>query len=190
MITQSVLYGKKIYLRQAEMTDCTERYVDWLNDPEVNQYLETRWSDQNLESIKTFVKSQRENDHSLLFAIVLMENNLHIGNIKIGPINSHYNHADISYFIGEKDQWHKGIATEAIQLICQFGFEQLLLHRIEAGAYEAAVGSWRALEKCGFVREGVFRQQVRLNGNYMNVYRYGLLKDEWQSGVIKGESAI
>lgn len=129
-----------------------------------------------MPAIKSFVASQRENDHSFLFAI--MYTGTHIGNIKIGPINRHHHHADISYFIGEKNLWHKGIATEAIGLIRDFGFNELKLHRIEAGVYSAAIGSWKALEKNGFLREAVFREQVMSGDKYIDVYRYGILSSE------------
>ena len=150
----------------------------WLNDPEVNQYLETKWSDQTTDSIRSSVQSQRENNQSFLFAIIDKATDHHIRNIKIGPIHPHYKHADISCFIGEKGFWHRGNATEAIGLVCKYGFEQLSLHRIEAGAYACAVASWKALEKSGFKREGVLREQVILDDKYMDVYRYGLLIEE------------
>ncbi len=182
MTTDQVLKGKLITLRQIELSDCTETYEKWLNDIEVNQYLETKWFEQTMESIQAFVKEQRENDHSVLFAMLHNRNGKHIGNIKIGPINRHYSYADISYFIGDKSYWKKGIATEAVFLICKFGFEKLLLHRIEAGAYADAVGSWKALEHNGFLREGVYREMVCLNGRYTDVYGYGLLRDEFCGG--------
>lgn len=174
--------GGGVYLRQITEADCTDRYAKWLNDPEVNQYLETRWSKQTLDAIIDFVKSQRDNDHSVLFAIALNSDGRHIGNIKIGPWNKHLNHADISYFLGDKNCWNKGIATEAIRLVCEFGFNEWNLHRIEAGAYSAAIGSYKALEKNGFLREAVFREQVVSNGHYMDIYRYGLLKREFIKG--------
>lgn len=133
-----------------------------------------------MDSIRDFVKYQRENNHSILFAIRLTETDRHIGNIKIGPINVHHNHADISYFIGEKTLWNQGIATECINLVSGFGFSDLNLHRVEAGAYVKAVGSWKALEKNGFTREAVFRQQVISDGQYIDVYRYGLLASEYK----------
>lgn len=178
MVTDKILMGEHIYLRQIQLSDCNKNYVTWLNDSEVNQYLETKWSVQNIDSIRKFVESQRENNHSVLFAIVDKNNEKHIGNIKIGPIHSYYHHADISYFIGDKDYWHKGIATEAIKLVTNFGFIELKLHRIEAGAYDCAVGSWRALEHCGFKREGVFKEQVLFEGSYIDVYRYAILEPE------------
>lgn len=178
MITDKVLSGEKIYLRQISMNDCTDRYVEWLNDPEVNQYLETKWSNQNIESIRTFVEAQRKNNHSILFAIIYREKDVHIGNIKIGPVHPYYNHADISYFIGEKGYWRNGLITEAIRLVCQFGFDQLSLHKIAAGVYDCAVGSWRALENCGFKREGILRDEVYFKGKYICIYRYGLLRGD------------
>lgn len=194
MITEKILCQGNITLRQIELEDCTTTYVEWLNNPDVNQYLETKWSQQTMESVRNFVISQRGNEHSILFAIMWdpdggrerqeiagrdNRSGQHIGNIKIGPINEHYRHADISYFIGDKALWNKGIATEAIRLVTEFGFDELKLHRVEAGAYAAAVGSWKALEKNGFVREAVFREQVISNGNYMDVYRYGILEPEF-----------
>lgn len=180
MIVKDTLIGEKVYLRQISMDDCSENYVRWLNDPEVNQFLETKWSDQNMDSIRSFVESQRDNTHSVLFAIIAKDEDKHIGNIKIGPIHTHYNHADISYFIGEKNYWNKGIATEVIKLVCKFGFDKLNLHRIEAGAYDCAIGSWRALEKCGFKREGVFREHIFFNNSYIDVYRYSILENEYK----------
>ena len=142
--------------------------------------METRWIQQTLSMVHEFVKSQRENDHSILFAIRLSSNDRHIGNIKIGPINKHHNHADISYFIGDKSQWNKGIATECINLISGFAFYDLKLHKVEAGTYAEAVGSWKALEKNGFTREGVFRKQVVFGEQYIDTYRYGLLSSEYK----------
>lgn len=162
------------------MNDCTASYVNWLNDSEVTRYLEVKWTIQNLETIQYFVDDQRKNEHSILFAIISKECNAHIGNIKIGPVNKYHRHADISYFIGNKTYWNRGVATEAIGLICKFGFQELGLNKIEAGVYEPAAASWKALEKNGFKREGVFREEVWLDEEYVSVFRYGLLKNEWK----------
>lgn len=178
MLAGKNLEGRQVILRQIEEGDCTPAYIKWLNDPEVNQYLETRWVGQDEGSIKEFIRSQRSNAHSILFAICLAEGMGHIGNIKIGPINKHHGYGAISYFIGEKSLWGKGIASEAVGLVCNFAFTELGLRRVEAGAYASAVGSWKALEHNGFVREGVFRKQVYSNGIYMDVYSYGLLEGE------------
>ncbi len=107
--------------------------------------METRWSEQNIDTIKEFVSLQRESEHSILLAITLSDDGRHIGNIKLGPINKYHKYGDISYFIGDKSMWNKGITTKAINLLCGYGIDHIGLHRIEAGAYAMALGSWRAL---------------------------------------------
>lgn len=180
MLYDKILEGQKIKLRMVELSDCNQNYLDWLNDKEVNQYLETRWSEQSIDSIKDFVNSIRESSHSYLFAIIF--NNKHIGNIKIGPIHPIYKHADISYFIGDKSSWGKGNAAEAISLVVKFAFEVLNLNKLQAGAFEQNIGSQKALLKSGFKQEGVFRNRVFLTSedNYCDVYEYGILKSEYK----------
>ena len=160
MIDTESLVGEKITLRLLETSDCQKYYLDWLNDKDVNQYLETRWQEQSLEAIKDFVISIRESSHSYLFAIIF--NNKHVGNIKIGPIHPIYKYADISYFIGDKSAWGQGIATEAITLIIKFAFDVLGLYRLQAGAFEQNIGSQKALLKCGFKQEAIFRKKAFL----------------------------
>lgn len=169
-----------MYLRQLTLDDCSPAYARWLNDPQVNQYLETKWSRQDLDSIKQFVQEQRESKDSILFAIICNETGRHIGNLKIGKIHPHYHHADLSYFIGDKRCWGKGFATEAVGLACGYGFMELGLNRLEAGTYELAQGSLRVLEKNHFQREGVFRGQVFFCGRYIDVYRYALMRSRWE----------
>jgi len=180
MITNEIFRRNDVLLRSVTIDDCTETYLSWLNDATVNKYLETRWSIQSIESIKDFVKSIRESDHSYLFAIIV--DRKHIGNIKIGPIHPHYRYADISFFIGEKGYWGRGITTDAISLITDFGFKVLNLNRIQAGAFADNIGSINALEKNGYKREAVLRKKIFVNvgDEFQDHILYGILKDEWK----------
>src|SRR5690606_30548095 len=81
-----ILTGKNIFLMPIVLADCTERYLSWLQDPEINQYLETRWSPQNMQSIEQFVESMLDDPNNYLFAIRDLTTEQHIGNIKLGPI--------------------------------------------------------------------------------------------------------
>lgn len=175
------LTGRRVSLRPISLDDCTERYVAWLRDPEVNQYLETRWVEQTLDSVRAFVSSVGRDPWSHLMAITDAETERHIGNIKIGPIRAHHNCADLSYFIGDRDFWGRGYATEAIQLAIRLGFERLGLHRLQAGTYATNVGGARALEKAGFVRDAVLRQQLLGPSGWEDHVWYRLLKEEWQT---------
>ena len=186
MNNQVELVGSSILLRICQLSDCTEDYVSWLNDPNVNQYLETRFSVQTLQSIRSFVDSIMESDSSYLFAIVALGGNKHIGNIKLGPIHPYYLYADVSYFIGDRGYWGKGIATEAIRLVTDFAFSQLRLHRVQAGVFECNVGSIKALEKSGFVLEGRLRKQLRIQEPLPDSSRERENDCQWQDHFLYG----
>lgn len=50
------LRGQRLYLREVRVSDVNERYYQWLNDPDINQYLETRFVPRSIENITEFVR--------------------------------------------------------------------------------------------------------------------------------------
>jgi RimJ/RimL family protein N-acetyltransferase len=144
-----------------------------MNDPEVNQYLESRFYPQTIESTKEFIRSVT-NDNNYFLGIFDKATNEHIGNIKIGCINAYHKYADLGFLIGEKKYWGRGIATEAIKLATDFAFNQLHLHKLWGGAYAPNIGSIRAFEKNGYICEGNKRKQCLTNeGTYVDCLIYG-----------------
>ncbi|TBL67779.1 GNAT family N-acetyltransferase [Paenibacillus thalictri] len=151
--------GEKVLLRLISILDCNEQYLNWLLDPEVNRYLETRWESQSIDQIKSFVFGMIKSEQNYLFAIIDSSSNKHIGNIKLGPINFNHRTADISYFIGDKSMWRKGLASEAISLVVKFAFS-VGIYKIFAGLYESNIGSLKALQKCGFSVEAILKDKL------------------------------
>lgn len=168
MICKDELIGSRIILRTVRESDCNDSYLKWMNDFETNYYLETRWNEQNLNTIIDFVNNIALSQDCYLFAIIDKQTGLHIGNIKLGPIIKRYNYSDISYFIGEKRYRGLGYAREAITLVCDFGFNVLQLHRIQAGVIEGNIKSERALIATGFSLEGRLRHKFIRNGKYLD----------------------
>lgn len=177
--------GVRVRLRLVELADCTDRYVAWLADPEVNGFLETRWSPQPLESIRGFVASMVDSPHSYLFAIIERATGMHVGNVKVGPVNPHHAFADVSYFIGERSAWGKGLGTEAVVLATTFGFERLGLHRLQAGLYESNIGSQRVLEKSGYTYEGRLLKQLFIEDRWEDHVWFGALRDTWKPPALR-----
>ena len=137
-----------------------ERYVNWLNDQQINQYLESRWHAPHFfKDVCDYVEKIYQSKDSLLFGIYY-NGNEHVGNIKIGPIDFFNATAYIGYFIGEKRYWGKGLATDAINACCEFGFEELKLAKINAGVIDGNIGSDKVLLKCGFVLEGLLMSMI------------------------------
>ena len=171
--------GKIIYLREVRESDVNDEYYSWLNDPEINQFLETRFFPRSKNDILSYVRKMDGNPDEIFFAICIKENDKHIGNIKLGPINWIHRKGDISLVIGNKDYWGRGIAAEAIGLVIDFAFKVLNLHKLCAGYYESNIGSAKAFAKCGFIEEGRYRQEYFLNGDFTDVIRTGLINSDY-----------
>ena len=182
MIIKENILSEILYLRTLTLEDCTEKYVNWLNNIEVNRYLETRFYVQNQEMIKDFVVGVNNSEDSYLFGI-FTDDNIHIGNIKIGPIHPIYKYADISYFIGDTLFRGKGFAKNAIKLVLKFGFNQLNLNRIQAGVHGTNISSQKVLEKCGFIKEAELRKKIFFEKEneiiWDDHYFYGILRIEY-----------
>lgn len=142
----------------------TEQYVAWLNDPEVNQYLESRFARHTLDTTREYVAGTLASPVNLFLGIRSVALGKHVGNIKLGPINEHYATAEIGIMIGDKQAWGRGIATAAIDMVSNIALNDLGLRKVTAGCYESNVGSKRAFERAGFVVEGRRAAQVLVEG--------------------------
>lgn len=176
------LEGKRICLREVRPSDVNERYYRWMNDPEITRFLESRFAPNAIENLRDYVAGKLEDRDNIFLAIVLKEEDRHIGNIKLGPIQWIHRLADIGLLIGEKDCWGKGYATEAIQLVSHYAFNVLNLHKVAAGCYGPNEGSARAFRKAGFVVEGVRKEQFYANGSYVDDILLGLIRPDWNQG--------
>lgn len=169
----------RLILKPLTEDNANKRYADWLNDPAVNRFLETRHSEQTVAGCADFIRNCNQDSSSYLFGIFLKENNQHIGNAKIGFINSHYRRGQVSLFIGEKSLWGTGLSTEVVSGLTGYAFDQLKLHRLEAGCYEDNLASLRVFLKCGYTVEGFLREHVTDEGHYRGCFWLGVLADEY-----------
>lgn len=165
------LGDNKLSLKSLSPKEVSEEYVGWLNDPEVNQYLEVRHKLHTLATVTEYVASMFESKHSYLFGIYI--ENKHVGNIQLTITSTQYKVGAIGLMIGHKQYWGKGIGRAAIDLITNFAFETLELKKLEAGCYEANLGSLNAFLKCGYVVEGFLQCSIEFEGKRMGVFRMG-----------------
>lgn len=163
----------RIYLRQLSSDEVTSDYLNWMNDSQVTQYLESRFYPQTMESIRQFVDDCASDPACLFLAVRDSVTNKHIGNIKLHRIDRRHNSGEMSIMIGDKSFWGKGIATEAIALLTSYAFNVLGLHKLTAECYAVNAGSRRAFEKAGYVLEATRRQQYICNGQRVDAFVLG-----------------
>lgn len=170
-----IINGKRIYLRRIVVPDINERYLSWMRDPRVYEFLESRFEKWTVRKLKDYVKRVSADPDYLFMAIISKKGNRHIGNIKLGPINRHHRSAEIGIIIGDKLFWGKGCATEAIRLITAHAFKKLKLHKLTAGAYANNMGSVKAFKRAGFSIEGIRKKHYLHRGKYVDGVLLGII---------------
>ncbi|MGZ9710868.1 GNAT family N-acetyltransferase [Glaciimonas sp. GNP009] len=158
--------------------DVTERYLGWLNDPDVNRFLETRFAHQTLDACRQFVSDMERDPCSHLFGIFDKKTLEHLGNTKLGFINTNHRNGQLSLLIGEKSHWEKGYAAESVRSITKWAFDVLALERISAGCYDTNTRSLRAFLKVGYSVEGFFRNSIVSDGRRIGSFSLGILKND------------
>lgn len=144
----TILKGEKIYFRRLTEEDATKRYCQWLNDPEVNKYLETKSA--TVAGIREYIKAKNRDPKCLFFGIFSRKDNRHIGNFKLDPIDLKEKKAFFGLLIGDKSYWGMGIGTEATKVMADYCFNKLNLNRVEAAMISKNVASFKIHQKLGF----------------------------------------
>tara|TARA_B100000886_G_C20347848_1_gene459504 strand:- start:74 stop:595 length:522 start_codon:yes stop_codon:yes gene_type:complete len=170
MTKSKSLILKKLNIKK----DISKKYLSWMNDPEVHKYTEQKYKKHSYLDIRNFVKKKNETKNEFLYGIFLNEKKLqkHIGNIKLGPVNTIHKTAQISYFIGEKKLWGKGLTTVAISEIIKVA-KKKGIKKLKAGFVEMNKGSKKVLTRNGFKIEGKFKSEVIYKGRRVNTFWLG-----------------
>jgi RimJ/RimL family protein N-acetyltransferase len=98
-----------------------------------------------------------------------------VGSVRLGEID-HDNANALLGFALSPDHWGRGYATEGVERLVRFGFEDLELHRIHAICDVENHASYRVMEKLGFRREGLLRE------NKLHEHRPG--QRQWRSSYV------
>ncbi len=163
------IIGERIYLRELTLADVTEEYCDWLNDPEVNKYLETRHI--TLDELKRYVQKQIDNPDSFFVGIFDKSDDKHIGNVKLEPIDWDKKTAMFGIVIGDKKYWGKGLGAEAMRLIIDYAFNKFNLKEIRGGVFSKNKSAVKLYKKIGFRVVSIKKNATNRNGElYDDIY--------------------
>lgn len=163
--------GERIYIRPLEESDAqTMLDLQVRNKEFFKKYVTTRKNDfYTLEGQQELIREsiiKRKKDEKYVFGIFEKDANELIGSVALseilrGPLQSCF----IGYSLNFQHNG-KGYMTEAVTLVVKFAFDEIHLHRIEAGVMPHNQRSMRVLEKAGFHKEGIARKNVLINGKW------------------------
>jgi len=181
------LVGENIYLSPRSVDEeVIEKFTEWLNDFETTDYIGKSPALITLDDeIKHFEKSK---DDEKVFFIVRFEDDKLIGTIGLHSIDNINRCATLGIFIGDKSGRNKGIGTEAIKLVLEYGFRYLNLKNIKLDVLEFNQRAVACYKKCGFKEYGRRRKCYFLNGKYYDRVEMDILVEEFEGDYIKNKN--
>jgi len=168
------LRGEDVTLRTVEEEDLPF-LRDTINDPDVRRYLPSR-TPINLDQEREFYEGVVSAEGAVNLLICVDGDSA--GTIGLEPADSVSGSSEIGLFLSP-EFWGEGYGTEASQLITEYAFAERRLHRVTARVLEPNVGSRRIWEKLGYRHEATFREADFAAGEYVDVYLYAVLAEEW-----------
>lgn len=177
--------GRGLVLRAPQMAD----YLQWSELREKSRAFLTPWepiwpSDDLTRSgfrrrLRRYAEDMLE-DRAYPFLIFREDDDTLVGgvtlaNVRRGIVQS----GTIGYWIGQPFA-RRGYMTAALRVLLPTLFGELDLHRVEAACIISNTSSARVLEKCGFVREGLARRYLCINGTWQDHHLYGLLDEDFR----------
>ena len=173
-----MMYGEKIFLRAIQLED-TNRIIKWRNQ----EFVRKNFIDQRMFTKETHEKWMKEvvlTGKVKQFIIYEIKNKIPIGSVYLRDIDTNNLKAEYGIFIGEEAYLGKGIGTEVAKLMLQYAFDKLGLHKVILRVFaenNRAINSYR---NAGFIEEGCFQDDVKIEGKYYDIIYMAKLREEKQ----------
>jgi RimJ/RimL family protein N-acetyltransferase len=175
-----VLSGAHVELRELRRSDAPSLFA-MLTSEEVARFISPPPT--TLEGFENFIAwthRQRSAGAYACFAVTLKGYDTAIGIFQVRELEPGFATAEWGFAIGSAF-WGTGVFKASADLVLEFAFDTLGVHRLEA---RAAIRNGRgtgALRKTGAVQEGLLRKSFLRNGEYLDQALYSILSDDWRT---------
>ena len=147
-------YDDKVRIVEFSERHLTERYVGWLNDPEVVRYSEQRHHEHTLATCIEYFETQKRSPNYFLAIEIIDSNTCHVGNIGV-EVDRFNNKADVSILIGEKNVWGTGVASRAWGLVLNVLIQRLGFRLLTAGTMETNIPMIKLMKRSGMTIDAI-----------------------------------
>jgi RimJ/RimL family protein N-acetyltransferase len=178
-----VMSGKGVTLRELRASDAPSLF-SMLTTEEVSRFISPPPT--TVEGFERFIAwtlRQRHAGTYACFAVTLEGSDTAIGIFQLRELEPGFGTAEWGFAIGSS-YWGTGVFQKGAELVINFAFETVGVHRLEA---RAAVRNGRgngALKKVGAVQEGLLRKSFLKNGEYLDQVLWTILAEEWHAKAV------
>lgn len=154
-------------------------WYKWYNDEETTMFMQYHYYPNTKELQKKFLNSEIvNNEKKIQLGIFHKKDRILIGVISLNNIDLKNRECEISGILGEKKYRNLNNYLEAAKLLIIHGFNTFNMNRIYSGAINKEVNDM-FVRFLGFKNEGILRENIFKNGNYVNTYIHSILKSEF-----------
>ena len=171
------MQGKLVRLRAYEKSDA-DALFRWFSDEDVTRWLGPPNFPSRAHQERFIESASASGDDAKYFAIETLDGKL-IGDCGLRFIDWKSRKAEFFITIGEKPFWGKGFGSDALQIVIRLAFDKMNLNRLWLSVLVDNPRAVRCYEKCGFVREGLLRQESYVDGKYRDVLMMALLREDY-----------
>lgn len=176
--------GNKVRLREYRKDDI-EKALTYINDSEIKKLLNAGIPFPNTyQDEEKWVLGMSSSKETYSFAIETLEDGKYIGGCGINDIDWKNSVALVGIFIGDKEHLGKGYGTDAMKVLVKFIFEQMNIHKVKLNVFSFNERAIKSYEKCGFVKEGVLRDEIFRDGKYYDEIIMSILREEFESSLV------
>lgn len=122
--------------------------------------------------------AERFDDQNTGTALLICRDGEPVGRVRLVDVDETWGNAELTCFVSPEAQG-KGLATDGARLVIEYAFDYLSVSKITARTFATNGPSQAVLDKLGFTREGTRRDHVYHEGEYLDLYVYGLLERDW-----------
>lgn len=166
------------YVRALQERDIEGAYLSWFEDQEVCKYNSHGKFSKTSDYFHSFYKGLNSED--LLVWAICHKVDGHIGNISLQNISFINRNAELAILLGDKRHWNKGISYHIGLKLMEHGFFKLNLERIYCGTAATNMGMKNLAAKWGMVQEGCRRAHLYLEGEWVDILEFGILRGEFK----------
>lgn len=163
--------------------DLIPLYQAWINDLSVTRFLRS-WP-MTLDQEVAWYEGMVKNRDLAYFTIYELPSYRPIGGVDLHNIDVRNRTAELGIMIGERDARGRGLGTEAVRLVCDYGFHALELNSIWLLTFGWNIAGQKAYAKAGFKEFGRRRQARFFDGRYWDDIHMDILREEFQSPVLR-----
>ncbi len=170
-----ILRTERLLLRQF-VDDDLENVFKGLSHPDIIKYYGVSF--QTLEATKeqmTYFADLEKNETGIWWAVCSADNKIFYGAGGLNSLSKEHKKAEIGFWL-ISDFWGNGIMKEAMPLLCDYGFDNLGLHRIEGFVESENKNCKNAMAKLDFQHEGTMKECEIKNGKFISLDIYAKLK--------------